>query len=296
MNTIPAKTIVASRKDTSWFGTEYNMNLYKGCCHGCIYCDSRSDCYQIPDFDTVRVKENAINIIREELRRKTKTGVIGTGAMSDPYNPYEEKYELTRQALTIIDTYHFGVAIATKSALIARDIDLLTRIKAHSPVICKITVTSFDDELSSKIEPGVHVSSERFEAIRKLTEAGIYTGVLMMPLLPYLNDTPDNVLSILHKAKECGARFIYPLFGLSLRNGQREHLYQKLEQYFPGQKLKDTYIKLYGSSYECHSPREKELRSLFTEECNRLGLLYRMEDIIKAYRKDYEYSQLSFFP
>jgi DNA repair photolyase len=296
MNTIPAKTIVASRKDTSWFGTEYNMNLYKGCCHGCIYCDSRSDCYQIPDFDTVRVKENAINIIREELRRKTKTGVIGTGAMSDPYNPYEEKYELTRQALTIIDTYHFGGAIATKSALIARDIDLLTRIKAHSPVICKITVTSFDDELSSKIEPGVHVSSERFEAIRKLTEAGIYTGVLMMPLLPYLNDTPDNVLSILHKAKECGARFIYPLFGLSLRNGQREHLYQKLEQYFPGQKLKDTYIRLYGSSYECHSPREKELRSLFTEECNRLGLLYRMEDIIKAYRKDYEYSQLSFFP
>ncbi len=295
MNTIPAKTIVASRKDTSWFGTEYNMNIYKGCCHGCIYCDSRSDCYQIPDFDIVRVKENATDIIRKELRHKTKTGVIGTGSMSDPYNPYEEKYELTRQALDIINTYHFGVAIATKSALIARDIDLLTKIKAHSPVICKITITAIDDELSRTIEPGVHATSKRLEAIRLLSGAGIFTGVLMMPLLPYLTDTPENVLSILHQAKECGARFIYPLFGLSLRSGQREYFYQKLEQYFPGQKLKDNYNRLYGSSYECHSPREKELRTLFISECEKLGLLYHMEDIIKAYRKDYEYRQLSFF-
>ncbi len=295
MNTIPAKTIITSHKDTSWFGTEYNMNIYKGCCHGCIYCDSRSDCYQITDFDTVRAKEKATDIIREELRHKTKTGVIGTGSMSDPYNPYEEKYELTRQALTIINTYHFGVAIATKSALIARDIDLLTKIKSHSPVICKITVTAIDDELSRIIEPGVHATSKRLEAIRLLSRAGIFTGVLMMPLLPYLTDTPENVLSILRQAKEFGARFIYPLFGLSLRSGQREYFYQKLEQYFPGQKLKDNYMRLYGSSYECHSPREKELRTVFHTECERLGLLYRMEDIIKAYRMDYEYRQLSFF-
>ena len=295
MNTIPAKTIITSRKDTSWFGTDYNMNIYKGCCHGCIYCDSRSDCYQIPDFDTVRAKENAISIIQEELRHKTKTGVIGTGSMSDPYNPYEAQHKLTRQALDVINTYHFGVAIATKSALITRDIDLLTNIKAHSPVICKITVTAFDDELSRSLEPGVHASSERFEAIRRLTNAGIFTGILMMPLLPHLTDTPDNVLSILHQAKECGARFIYPLFGLSLRSGQREYLYQKLEQAFPDQKLKASYISLYGSSYECHSPREQELRSLFTEECSRLGILYRMEDIIQAYRKDYEYQQISLF-
>ncbi|MDF2908671.1 MAG: Radical domain protein [Herbinix sp.] len=295
MNTIPAKTIIASRKDTSWFGTEYNMNIYKGCNHGCIYCDSRSDCYQIPDFDTVRAKENAIDIIREELRHKTKTGVIGTGSMSDPYNPYEEKYELTRQALDLINTYHFGVAIATKSALIARDIDILTKIKAHSPLICKITITAFDDELSRTIEPGVNATSKRLEALRMLSEAGIFTGVLMMPLLPYLTDTPENVSSILHQAKECGARFIYPLFGLTLRSGQREYFYQKLEQYFPEQKLKDNYIRLYGSSYVCHSPREKELSSLFKIECEKLGLLYRMEDIIAAYRKDYEYRQLSFF-
>jgi DNA repair photolyase len=295
MNRIPAKTIVASRKDTSWFGIEYNMNIYKGCCHGCIYCDSRSDCYQIPDFDTVRAKENATDIIREELRHKTRTGVIGTGSMSDPYNPYDKKYELTRQALDLINTYHFGVAITTKSTLITRDIDLLTKIKAHSPVICKITVTTIDDELSRIIEPGVHATSERLEAIRMLSEAGIFTGVLMMPLLPYLTDTPENVLAILHQAKECGARFIYPFFGLTLRSGQREYFYQKLEQNFPGQKLMDHYIRLYGSSYVCHSPRGKELSTLFMTECDRLGLLYRMEDIIKAYRKDYEYRQLSFF-
>ncbi len=295
MITIPAKTIVTSRKDTSWFGTEYNMNIYKGCCHGCIYCDSRSDCYQISDFDIVRVKENATDIISKELRQKKRTGVIGTGSMSDPYNPYEEKYELTRQALDIINTNHFGVAIATKSALITRDIDLLTKIKAHSPVICKITITAIDDELSQTIEPGVHATSKRLKAIRLLSKAGIFTGVLMMPLLPYLTDTPENVLSILHQAKECGARFIYPLFGLSLRSGQREYFYQKLEQYFPGQKLKDNYIRLYGSSYECHSPREHELRTLFISECKKLGLLYRMEDIIMSYRADYEYRQLSFF-
>jgi DNA repair photolyase len=295
MNRIPAKTIVTSRKNTSWFGTEYNMNIYKGCSHGCIYCDSRSDCYQIKDFDTVRAKENATDIIREELRHKTKTGVIGTGSMSDPYNPYEEQYELTRQALDLINTYHFGVAIATKSALIERDIDILTKIKAHSPVICKITITAIDDKLSQTIEPGVHTTSKRLEAIRKLSEAGIFTGVLMMPLLPYLTDTSENVYTILHQAKECGARFIYPLFGLTLRSGQREFFYQKLEQYFPEQKLKDNYIHLYGSSYVCHSPKERELSSLFKTECEKLGLLYRMEDIIKAYRKDYEYRQLSLF-
>ena len=294
MKTIPAKTIISGKKDRSWFGTEYNMNLYKGCCHGCIYCDSRSDCYQISEFDTVRAKENALVILQEELRHKSKTGVIGTGAMSDPYNPFEEKYELTRQALSLIHTYHFGIAIATKSALIARDIDLLSKIKAHSPVIAKITITAFEDDMSLKLEPGVSPSSKRFEAIRQLSEAGIFTGILMMPLLPYLTDTPENVLAIVRQAKECGARFIYPLFGLTLRNGQREYFYHKLEELFPGQRLKERYVHRYGTSYACHSPRERELQALFTDECNRLGILYRMEEIIKAYRLDYEYEQISF--
>lgn len=293
MRTIPAKTLLSARKDTSWFSTEYNMNIYKGCCHGCIYCDSRSDCYQITEFDMVRAKENALAILGSELRHRTKTGVIGTGSMSDPYNPYEEKYELTRQALELIHENHFGVAIATKSALITRDIDILSKIKEHSPVICKITITSNEDEISRKLEPGVSISSQRFEAVRKLSDAGIFTGVLMMPLLPFLTDTPENVRSILGQAKDCGARFIYPLFGVTLRSGQREYFYQKLEEQFPGQKLMERYIHRYGSSYECHSPREKELKSLFTDECNRLGLLYSMEEIIRAYRSGYEYEQIT---
>lgn len=295
MNTIPAKTIITRKNDFSWFGEDYNMNIYKGCCYGCFYCDSRSDCYQIQDFDTVSAKENALQIIRDELRKKTKTGVIGTGSMSDPYNPFEEKYQLSRQALNIINTYHFGIAIATKSSLIARDIDILKQIKEHSPVLTKITVTSYDDEISKIIEPGVCVSSKRFEAIHKLSEAGIFTGILMMPLLPYLTDTPENILGIINSAHQNGAKFIYPLFGLSLRLGQREYLYQKLEENFPNKNLKQTYMKLYGSSYECHSPREKELSRIFTAECNRLGILYKMEDIVRAYKYSYDYTQLSLF-
>ncbi len=295
MDTISAKTILTSKKDPSWFGTEYNMNLYKGCCHGCIYCDSRSDCYQISDFDTVRAKENALTILATELHSKIKTGVIGTGSMSDPYNPYEAVHHLTGRALELVDQYGFGIAIATKSNLITRDIVTLKKIKAHSPVLCKITITCAEDELSSKIEPQVCVSSERFQAVKALSDAGIFTGILMMPLLPYLTDTEENVVQLIHRAKECGARFIYPLFGLSLRAGQREYLYDKLTELFPDKKLKDAYIRLYGANYVCRSPREKELHQIFASECSRLGILYRMDDIIHAYRLDYEYRQFSLF-
>ncbi len=295
MMTIPAKTIITRKPDNSWFGTDYNMNIYKGCCHGCIYCDSRSDCYQVKDFDTVRVKENALSIIHSELRDKKKTGVIGTGSMSDPYNPFEEQYELTRQSLELIDYHKFGIGIATKSDLITRDIDILKKIKEHSPVICKITVTAADDKLCRQLEPGVCVSSARFTAIKKLSEAGIFTGILMTPLLPYLTDTPDNITQIIHAAYHNGAKFIFPLFGVTLRTGQREYFYQKLDQLFPGKQLKQQYAKRYGASYECHSAREQELGAIFKAECNRLGILYRMEDIIKSYKAAYEFKQLSFF-
>jgi DNA repair photolyase len=178
MEYISAKTIVTRTKSTAWFGTEYNMNIYKGCCHGCIYCDSRSDCYHVGDFDRVRTKENALAIIRDDLRRKTKTGVVSTGAMSDPYNPFEEELQLTRHALELINAYHFGVAIDTKSPLVTRDIDVFKEIKEHSPVLVKITITSADDGLCQKIEPNVAVSSERFKAVKELSDNGIYCGVL----------------------------------------------------------------------------------------------------------------------
>jgi DNA repair photolyase len=225
--------------------------------------------------------------------RKIKTGVIGTGSMSDPYNPFEKTYRYTRQALELIDQYQFGIAIATKSDLITRDIDILKRIKEHSPVICKITVTAAEDDLSKRIEPNVCVSSKRLEAVRKLSEAGIFTGILLMPVLPFLNDSPENILEIVRLAHKNGARFIYPYFGMSLRNGQREYFYQKLEVLFPGKDLKQKYMNYYGSSYECHSPRAKELWSLFTAECDRLGILYRMRDIIQTYKKGYDYQQLT---
>ena len=163
MEYIPAKTIVTKVKAPgNWFGIDYNMNIYKGCCHGCIYCDSRSDCYGVDDFDKVRVKEDALRIIRDDLRRKTRTGVVGTGAMSDPYNPFERELKLSRHALELCDAFEFGTAIATKSSLLERDIDILQSVAEHSPVLLKITVTCVSDELAARIEPHVSRPTERF--------------------------------------------------------------------------------------------------------------------------------------
>ena len=293
MEFIPARTIVTKTKDTSWFGTDYNMNIYKGCCHGCIYCDSRSDCYRVENFDKVRAKENALAIIRDELRRKVKTGVIGTGAMSDPYNPFEKEHCLTRHALELMEAFGFGAAIATKSSLITRDIDILRVMKENSPVICKITITNTDDSIAGKIEPNTAASSQRFEAIQLLSDAGIYAGILFMPVLPFISDTADNVRNLVRLAKANGARFIYPAFGVTLRNNQREYYYDKLDQLFPG--IKEQYIKQFGDRYQCNSPHAGELYRLFAKECEKNSILYKMKDIITAYKSSYEYKQISLF-
>ena len=296
MEYIPAKTIITRSKHPEyWFGTEYNMNIYKGCCHGCIYCDSRSNCYGVESFDTVRAKENALEIIRDELRRKSKRGVVATGAMSDPYNPFEKELKLTRHALELCNAFEFGIAIATKSALLARDIDVLCDIKEHSPVLCKVTITTCDDSLAKKLEPGVNAPTERFELIRKLSENGIYTGILLMPVLPFIEDTDENILGIIRQAKEAGARFIYPAFGVTLRENQREWYYEKLNQIFPGEGLVEKYQKRFGNMYECRSPRARHLWKIFSEECHRAGLLYNMKDIISSYKRPYKMEQLSLF-
>ena len=159
MDTVPAKTILTRNKDTSWFGSDYNMNLYRGCSHGCIYCDSRSTCYHVEGFDRVRVKENALVLLRDELRRKMRTGVIGSGAMCDSYNPFERTELVTRHALELMDAFGFGASMLTKSPLILRDTDLYQEISTHSPVLCMMTITTADDGLSKKIEPGVPASS-----------------------------------------------------------------------------------------------------------------------------------------
>lgn len=294
---IPAKTIISNyAKENSWFGINYNMNIYKGCCHGCIYCDSRSECYGIENFDKVRAKENSIQLIRKELKSKRKTGVVGTGAMSDPYNPFEKDLMLTRNALEQINAFNFGIAIATKSNLITRDIDIFKKIKEHSPVLIKITITTFNDELCKKIESNVCTSSERFEAIRKLSEKGIFTGILLMPVLPFINDDEENIISIVRKAVECGAKFIFAYgMGVTLRKNQRDHFYSELIRLFPDKDIIQKYNTAFGTSYECSSPNAKKLWKVFKAECERLGILYRMQDIISAYKFGYDDAQISWF-
>ena len=252
MEYIPAKTIVTKTKaPAKWFGIDYNMNIYKGCCHGCIYCDSRSDCYGVEHFDQVRAKEKALEIIRDDLRRKTRSGVVGTGAMSDPYNPFERELELSRHALELCDAFGFGAAIATKSTLLTRDIDVLQSIAEHSPVLIKVTITTAEDELAAKIEPNVSRPTERFKMIEKLSEAGLYTGILLMPVLPFIEDNRENIGEIVRRAQMSGTKFIYPAFGMTLRGNQREWYYRKLNELFPGEGLAEAYQKKYGGAYEC---------------------------------------------
>lgn len=297
MHYIPAKTIVSNyAKENSWFGINYNMNIYKGCCHGCIYCDSRSECYGIENFDMVRAKENSIELIRKELKGKRRTGVVGTGAMSDPYNPFEKELMLTRRALEEINAFNFGISIATKSSLVTRDIDILKKIKGHSPVLIKITITTFDDELCKKVEQNVCASSERFEAIRMLSENGIFTGILLMPILPFINDNEENIASIVREAAKCGAKFIFAYgMGLTLRQNQRDHYYKELLRAFPNENLVQKYVSTFGNSYECSSPKAKRLWHVFKTECENLGILYRMQDIISAYKFGYGDRQISWF-
>lgn len=295
MEYIDAKTILTKCKSTEWFGTDYNMNIYRGCCHGCIYCDSRSECYNIDNFDKVRAKKDVLPLLRDELKRKVRSGVIGTGAMSDPYNPFEKELQLTRHSLELIDAFNFGISIVTKSALITRDIDILQNIKEHSPVICKLTITAADDSLCRKIEPHVSLSSERFEAMHTLSNHGIFSGVVLMPVLPFIEDNEENILNIIHKTAECGGKFIYPSFGVTLRQNQREYFFDKLDVIFPESNLREKYIRYYGNSYKCTVQNIGRLWKIFESECLKYGIIYKMKDIISAYKSRYEMSQLSFF-
>ena len=295
MDYIPAKHILIRSKSTAWFGTDHTVNLYRGCCHGCLYCDSRSDCYRNPDFDRVTAKSDALRILRDELARKVRPAFIAMGAMSDPYNPFEEELLLTRHALELIDAYDCGVSVDTKSDLIVRDIDLYQSIQAHSPVICKLTVTTVDEDLAAKVEPRAPSPARRLAAIRSLAQAGLFCGVLLMPVLPFLEDRHEQVLAVVDRSADAGAKFIYPGFGVTMRQGQREYFLRELDLAFPGEHLSRRYLARYGDRYRCPSPRARELWEVFAARCRERGLLYQMPHIVSAATRGYGDRQLTFF-
>ena len=272
---IECKTILASvkSKPDPYFGLSYNMNLYHGCQHGCIYCDSRSKCYQLGSLSDIRIKKDAIQILENELRRKKVRGTVGFGSMNDCYMPIEKEELLTVQALELMKRYKFPIHIITKSNLVERDISLLQEIsKIYAAV--SFSITTADDNLSKIIEPGAPTTSERFLAIKRLSDAGIYCGICFMPILPFINDTLDNVSSIVHMAKECGAQYILSYFGLTIRDGQREYMYQKFDEHFPGMITK--YEQEFGFRYNCSSPKANELYAYLSILCERTGITTRM--------------------
>jgi DNA repair photolyase len=267
---ITSKTILNHVKQPDdWFGLKYNMNLYRGCQHQCIYCDSRSECYQLGDLAQIRIKTNALELLEDTLPRKRIVGTIGFGSMNDPYMPVEEEYRLVRGGLEIISRHGFPVHILTKSDLVLRDLDLLKAIKKVYAAV-SFTITTADDELAGKLEPGAPRPSKRFQAMRALSDEGILSGVTMMPVLPFLEDDPENIIRIVREAKAHGASYIIPALGVTLRLGSREYFYQKLDVHFPG--VKDKYIQAFGDSYQCSVPNWRELDRIFREEMGAAGL------------------------
>jgi DNA repair photolyase len=254
------------------------MNLYRGCQHGCIYCDSRSTCYKLGELSDIRIKENALELLEKELKSKRVKGTIGFGSMNDPYMPVEKDVQLTRDALKLILKNKFPVHIITKSDLVLRDLDLLKEIsKTYSAI--SLTITTDDDNLSKIIEPAAPVSSKRFEAIRQLSESGIYTGIMLMPVLPFITDNKKNIEGIIHEGSRNGAQYILNFMGMTLREGQREYYFKKLDIHFPG--LKELYMSTYGNLYGCSVLNHRELNVIFNEACQKMSLDTRMNFFIQ---------------
>ena len=272
------------------------MNIYRGCTHGCIYCDSRSLCYQIKhDFENIEIKRDAVRILDLQLARRRKPCMIGTGAMCDPYIHLEEELQITRQCLEVIERHGFGLAIQTKSARILRDMDLLQAINAKTKCVVQITMTTFDEELCRIVEPCVSTTAERFAVLEAMRDAGIPTVVWLCPVLPFINDTEENLRGLLNYCIRAKVRGILCFsFGTTMREGSRDYFYKKLDEHFPG--LKQKYIRTFGGSYECYSPSNNRLMGIFVEECKKHGILYRTDDVF-GYTREFETKdrQLSLF-
>ena len=274
----------------------YGMNIYRGCTHGCIYCDSRSRCYQFTHpFEDVEVKQNAPELLEKALRSKRKKCLIGTGSMSDPYMHCEEDLQLTRRCLEIILRYGFGAAIQTKSDRILRDIDLLDEINRSAKCVVQITLTTYDDGLCRILEPNVCNTRRRIEVLEEMKKRGIPTVVWLTPILPYINDTEENITAILNECVRTGVKGVIDFgMGLTLREGDREYYYAALDRHFPG--LKERYIRRYGYSYELPSPNAKELTGIFHRICSENGILSDPDECFEfMYELPEKYSQLSIF-
>ncbi len=290
MHFVDAKGILTSNNGM------HGMNIYRGCSHGCIYCDSRSKCYQFTHpFEDIEVKQNAPELLEKALRSKRKKCMIGTGAMSDPYMHCEEELGLTRQCLEIIKKYEFGLAIQTKSDRILRDIDLLDEINRSTKCVVQITLTTYDDDLCQILEPNVCNTKRRIEVLEEMQKRGIPTIVWLTPILPFINDTEENVTSILEECVRVGVKGIIDFgMGLTLREGDREYYYAALDKHFPG--MKQRYIQRYGNSYELPSPNAKALQGILHRICKENGMLSNPNDCFRYMNElPDKYQQMSLF-
>ena len=277
MKFIDAKSILSSQN---------GINLYRGCTHGCIYCDSRSKCYHTPEpFEDIEVKQNAPELLEDALKRKRKKCMIGTGSMCDPYLHAERELKLTRRCLEIIDRHGFGVAPLTKSTMILRDLDLYESINRKAKVVVQMTMTTFNENLCKILEPNVSSTLERFEALKIFRDRGIDTVVWFCPLCPFINDSLENLEGILGYCKAAGVKGIINYgMGLTLREGDREYYYAKLDQYFPG--LKQKYIDTYGwNAYELTSPNAQKLDRYFKEFCVENKIITGWDEVFAFMRK-----------
>jgi len=290
MHFVDAKGILTSNNGMT------GMNIYRGCSHGCIYCDSRSKCYQFTHaFEDIEVKQNAPELLEKALRSKRKKCMIGTGAMSDPYMHCEEELGLTRQCLEIIKKYEFGLAIQTKSDRILRDIDLLDEINSSAKCVVQITLTTYDDDLCRILEPNVCNTKRRIEVLEEMQKRCIPTIVWLTPILPFINDTEENVTSILDECARVGVKGIIDFgMGLTLREGDREYYYAALDKHFPG--MKQRYIQRYGNSYELPSPNAKALQGILRRICKENGMLSNPNECFKYMNElPDKYQQMSLF-
>ncbi len=267
------------------------MNLYRGCTHGCIYCDSRSKCYRMDhDFEDIEVKLRAADILENTLKKKRNKGMISTGSMTDPYVPIEAELKITRRCLNVIDRFDFGVVIQTKSNLIMRDIDILESIHKKTKCIVAMTLTTFDEELCKKLEPNVCTTKERFEVLMEMKKRGIPTIVWLSPFLPFINDTEENLRGLMNYCIEAGVYGIMSFgFGLTLREGNREYFYSQLDRLFPG--MKEKYAEMYGNSYEVNSPDNERLMKIFTNLCEENNIVYDREELFR-YMREYKNKQI----